>query len=86
MECLEELFKMDPSLRVHFAFSQAESRMQGRRECMRDVALELLTARFGPLNDNIRTRVRSAEYDELEAIVNRLLTPLTLEQALGSLY
>jgi hypothetical protein len=55
---------------------------QGRLE----LTLELLALRFGPLPDAAQTRVRSAQGAELAAVVERMLTAHTLEEALGPLY
>jgi len=52
---------------------------QGRVE----VVVKLLTLRFGPLTEAIETLVRSAEGTQLDAVVERILTVQTLEEALA---
>jgi hypothetical protein len=53
-----------------------------RRGTLR-LILELLTTRFGPLGEEIESRVRRASEPELRQIGTRLLTAQTLEHALG---
>ena len=48
-----------------------------------EVVVKLLTLRFGPLTEAIETLVRSAEGTQLDAVVERILTVQTLEEALA---
>jgi hypothetical protein len=59
---------------------------QGKAEGRVEITLKLLALRFGPLPDAAQTRVRSAQDAQLDAIVERMLTAQTLEEALGPLY
>lgn len=68
------------------AEGKAEGLIEGRMEGRVEVILELLVRRFGPLPDNIQTRVRCARDAELGAVTERMLTAQTLEEALDSLY
>jgi hypothetical protein len=64
----------------------AEGRMEGRVEGRVELTLKLLAARFGPLPDIVRTRVRGAQDAQLDAVTERILTAQTLEQAVGPPY
>ena len=68
------------------AEGKAEGLIEGRIEGRVEIILELLGKRFGPLSDNIQTRVRCAQDAQLGAVTERMLTAQTLEQALASLY
>jgi hypothetical protein len=59
---------------------------QGKAEGRVELTLKLLTWRFGPLPDTVRTRVRGAQDAQLDVVAERMLTAQTLEEALGSLY
>jgi len=54
--------------------------MEGRLE----IILKQLTLKFGPLPDEIQTRVRGAQEAQLNILAERMLTAQTLEEALGS--
>jgi hypothetical protein len=49
------------------------------------MVLKLLVLRFGSLSDSAQTRIRIARVAELGAVVERVLTAQTLEEALGQL-
>ena len=68
------------------AEGKAEGLIEGRMEGRVELILELLARRFGPLPDSIQTRVRCAQDAQLDAVVERLLTAQTLQEALGPLY
>jgi uncharacterized protein DUF4351 len=57
---------------------------QGRAEGRAAMVAKLLALRFGPLTQQAETRIKEASIDELDSIVERLLTAQTLNQALGS--
>jgi hypothetical protein len=67
--------------RRYFGQGKAEGRMEGRVE----VTLKLLALRFGQLPDATQARIRNAQDAQLNAVVERMLTAQTLEEALGPL-
>ena len=71
-----------PFARRYFGEGKAEGRMEGRVE----ITLKLLSLRFGQLPDAVQTRVRCAQDARLDAVVERMLTAQTLQEALGPLY
>ena len=73
-------------LRRYVGEGRQEGLIKGRMEGRVDLILELLARRFGPLEDEIQTRVRCAQEAQLGAVTDRMMTAQTLEQALGSLY
>jgi hypothetical protein len=48
-----------------------------------EVVLRLLTHRFGPLSATAAARVSAASLEELDRLVDRVLTAQSLEDALG---
>jgi hypothetical protein len=62
-----------------------EGKDDGRLEGRLEVILEQLISKFGPLPDEIQTRVRGAEGAELLRLAKRMLTAHTREEALGPL-
>jgi hypothetical protein len=70
----------------HFGEGKAEGLIEGRLEGRVELLLELLARRFGPLPEDIQTRVRCAQDTQLGAVAEQMLTAQTLEQALDSLY
>lgn len=52
---------------------------EGRREGQEQVLCKLLTQRFGPLPEDIRTRLRRADAESLERWLERLLSAPSLE-------
>ena len=58
---------------------------QGKAEGRVELTLKLLTWRFGPLPDTVRTRVRGAQDAQLDSLFERALTAQTLEEALDPL-
>ncbi|MBS0419360.1 MAG: DUF4351 domain-containing protein [Proteobacteria bacterium] len=73
-------------LRRYVAEGLAENREEARKEGRVDVILKQLTVRFGPLPEEIQTRVRGSQDAELDRLAERILTAQTLEQALGVPY
>jgi len=57
----------------------AEGRAEGRAE----LVLELIGKRFGPLNDEVRERVRGGSAEELDRIIDHLLSAQSLDELLG---
>ena len=68
--------------RRYYGQGKAEGKSEGRVE----IILELLALRFGQLPDATQTRIRSAQDAQLNAVVERMLTAQTLQEALGPLY
>lgn len=62
---------------------RAEGRMEGKAEGKVEIVLKQLAARFGPLGEAVQTRVRDAPAAGLDTMAERVLTALTLEEALG---
>jgi hypothetical protein len=52
----------------------AQGLEEGRKEGRSDVILKLLARRFGPLPEEIQTRVRSAPVDRFDILAERVLT------------
>ncbi|MGH9388008.1 MAG: DUF4351 domain-containing protein, partial [Vicinamibacteria bacterium] len=57
-----------------------EGRGAGVVEGMRRTLVRLLAAKFGELSDEVTERVRSLSEDELESVLDRVLTAATLEE------
>ena len=68
----------------YFGFAKAEGLTEGRMEGRLEIILKQLTLKFGPLPDEIQTRVRGAQEAQLNILAERMLTAQTLEEALGS--
>lgn len=64
---------------------KTEGRIEGKAEGRVELVFKLLTSRFGPLNEGVQSRVRSAQETQIDALAERLLTAQTLEEALASL-
>jgi hypothetical protein len=58
---------------------------QGRAEARTEIILKMLVLRFGLLTTDVETRVRTAQGEQLDAVIERMLTAQTLEEALGPL-
>jgi len=58
---------------------------QGKAEGRVELTLKLLALRFGQLPDATLAWVRSAQDAQLDAVVERMLTAQTLQEALGPL-
>ncbi|MFC4310340.1 DUF4351 domain-containing protein [Steroidobacter flavus] len=56
---------------------------QGRAEGRVAILTRQLTVRFGSLSDEVKARIASKSIEELDAIADRLLTAVTLEEALA---
>lgn len=63
------------------AAGREEGREEGRAEGRAALLEKQLTARFGFLPEDIKTRIATASIDELDAIGERLLSAKTLEEA-----
>src|SRR6266702_8134293 len=63
--------------RRYVAQGKAEGQMEGRVE----LTLQLLALRFGQLPDATQARVRSAQDAQLDAVIERMLTAQTLQEA-----
>lgn len=66
--------------RHYIALGRAEGEAKGRAA----VVARQLAVRFGPLTPEAEARIAEAPIGELDAIAERLLTALTLEDALGA--
>ena len=56
----------------------------GKTEGRAELVLQLLTRRFGALDESTQARVQGSSKTDLEAIADRLLTAPSLAEALGS--
>jgi hypothetical protein len=65
------------------AKGEKKGREMGRTEALVEVALALLSHRFGPIPEAIQARVSGASFLELKALLTRILDASTLEEALG---
>ena len=63
----------------------AEGRAEGKAEGRVEIVLRQLTLRFGPLAEAVQTRVRGAPGAQLDAVVERVISAQTLEEALDPL-
>jgi hypothetical protein len=61
----------------------AQGRAEGRAEGRAAIIEKLLTARFGALPEEIKTKISAASIEELDAMGVRLLNAKTLEEAVG---
>jgi hypothetical protein len=57
---------------------------QGNVQGRAALIIRLLTLRFGPLADDVSSRIASASIEELDAMGERLLTAKTLQEALNA--
>ena len=71
--------------RRYFGQGKAEGRAEGRAESRVEIILKQLTLRFGPLTEAVQIRVRSGGDVQLDAVIERVLTTQTLEEALSPL-
>jgi hypothetical protein len=65
--------------RRYFGQGKAAGRAEGRVE----IILKLLTTRYGALSAAVEAHVRAGGSTELDRIAERVLTALTVEEALG---
>ena len=65
------------------AEGNAEGKAAGKAEGRIEIILKMLALRFGLPPADIETRVRSARAEQLDAVIERMLTAQTLEEALG---
>jgi hypothetical protein len=61
----------------------AQGRAEGMAEGRAALITRQLSLRFGPLTEDVQTRLAAASIAELDAIGERLLTAQTLRDALG---
>jgi len=59
-------------------------RVRGRAEGQSELMLKLLSLRYGALQPAERRQVRTASWDDLQRVAERLFAATTLEQALGA--
>jgi hypothetical protein len=59
-----------------------EGKAEGRAEGRVEVVLKLLTFRFGPLPEEVQTRVRGVDDEQFDALAERVVTARTLEEVL----
>ena len=90
-----ELQTMDPAkyeyqsdfAKRYVAQGRTEGRSEGRAEGLIEgraaLIAQLLEARFGSLSEKAKSRLGTAQIDELDAIGKRLLSAKTLEEAMG---
>ena len=90
-----ELQTMDPAkyeyqsdfAKRYVAQGRTEGRSEGRAEGLIEgraaLIAQLLEARFGSLSEKVKSRLGTAQIDELDAIGKRLLNAKTLEEAMG---
>ena len=90
-----ELQTMDPAkyeyqsdfAKRYVAQGRTEGRSEGRAEGLIEgraaLIAQLLEARFGSLSEKAKSRLGTAQIDELDAIGKRLLNAKTLEEAMG---
>ena len=69
--------------RRYVAQGRVEGRVEGKTEGKVEIVLKLLALRFGSLSEAVQTRVRNAPGTQLDVMAERVLTALTLEEALG---
>jgi hypothetical protein len=67
----------------YVAQGRAEGRAEGMTEGRAALIARLLSLRFGPVTEDVQTRLAAASIAELDAIGERLLTATTLRDALG---
>lgn len=64
---------------------ELRGRETGEHEATARVVTKQLAQRFGPLDENTRSRIAAAYIEDLEAVAERLLTASTLDEALGEI-
>ena len=62
---------------------KAEGKAEGKMEGRAEMAIKLLSLRFGSLSEAARDRILHASASDLDALAERLLTANTLDQVLG---
>jgi uncharacterized protein DUF4351 len=66
-------------------FQLARAKAAGRTEGREEMVLKQLARRFGPLSEEVRSRVHGADEEQLDALAEQLLTAQSLEEALIAL-
>lgn len=72
-------------LRRYVAQGIVQGRAEGRAEGRIEIILQVLGLRFGLMTADLEARVRSAQAEQLDAVIERMLTAQTLQEALGPL-
>ena len=67
------------------AEGRADGLAEGKAEGRAEMALKLLSRRFGTLSEATQTRIQQASLSELDALAERLLDPGNLDEVLGEL-
>lgn len=86
---IQETFKEDAAEEIIFAFERRydkgkrEGKREGKRDTQRHVLQRLLTQRFGELDPVVTQRIQSASIVELDAMLERVLTATSAEEAVG---
>jgi hypothetical protein len=62
-----------------------EGKAEGDAEARMDIILQQLALRFGPLTDAVQACIRHAQRAQLDALLERVLTAQTLDEALAPL-
>jgi predicted transposase YdaD len=71
--------------RRYFSQGEAKGKAEGQAEGRAEMALRLLSLRFGTLPEATQTKIRAASACELDALAERLLRSGTLVEVLGEL-
>ena len=71
--------------RRYFGQGKLEGKREGRIEGRVEIVLKQLALRFGPLTENVRARISSAQDVQLDAMAQTVLAAQTLEEALAPL-
>jgi len=64
---------------------RAEAKKEGRVEALVEVALTLLSHRYGKIPEAIQARVSGASVPQLKELLTRILDATTLHEAVGKL-
>jgi len=73
------------TMEITETYEQWEARVtgQGKAEGKAEAVLRLLTRRFGPVAPPVEAHVRRAGQEELDAILDRVITATTPDEAIG---
>ena len=72
-----------PAEEVYMATIAEQYREEGRAEALAQLVLELLTEKFGPLDDATEARLRAASAEDLGRYAKRVLDAATLDEVLS---
>jgi hypothetical protein len=67
------------------AQGRAVGMAEGKAEARIEILLKVLVLRFGVLTADLEARIRGAQAEQLDAVIDRMLTAQTPEEALGPL-